>query len=448
MTVTIRKFSERDIPKKIEWINNPENNKYLHYELPLEYEKTCVWYEGIKYRNDRFDAVIEADGVPVGLIGLLSINEGKAEYYVSMGDPTYKGQGIATIASKEILNYAFQTLRLDSVYLYTEVKNVPAQRLFSSVGFNMKRVRYDDVISNGKRIDRYEYEITKAEWLRGNELSHIEYVESFYENSIFFKREDLISFSFGGNKARKAKLFFRDIDQGEYDCVVTYGTSHSNHCRVIANLAAQRNMDCIIIAPKEVNDVTFNSRMIDLFAARVITVPVEEVHETIENTIIELKKTGKHPYFIQGGGHGNIGTEAYVQCYDEIVSYEQLNKIHFDYIFFASGTGTTQAGLICGQLINHDVRSLVGISIARPNPRGRDTVIDSVKDFFGYKQIVFQETDINDATIFIDDYVTEGYGISNEELLASNMSHLIETGIPLDSTYTGKAFFWYEGLSL
>ena len=40
MIVRIRKFERKDIPKKVEWINNPQNNKFLHYDIPLEVEKT------------------------------------------------------------------------------------------------------------------------------------------------------------------------------------------------------------------------------------------------------------------------------------------------------------------------------------------------------------------------------------------------------------------------
>lgn len=62
MIVTIRKFKREDIPKKVEWINNPENNQFLHYDIPIEIEKTQRWYENIAGRTDRYDAVIEADG--------------------------------------------------------------------------------------------------------------------------------------------------------------------------------------------------------------------------------------------------------------------------------------------------------------------------------------------------------------------------------------------------
>lgn len=58
------------------------------------------------------------------------------------------------------------------------------------------------------------------------------------ENELYVKRDDLYPLSFGGNKARKAELFWQDLESQKSDHVVTYGTSSSNHCRVIANLAA------------------------------------------------------------------------------------------------------------------------------------------------------------------------------------------------------------------
>ena len=43
--ISIRKFNENDIHNKIKWINDSKNNKYLHYDLPLEYDKTLKWFE-------------------------------------------------------------------------------------------------------------------------------------------------------------------------------------------------------------------------------------------------------------------------------------------------------------------------------------------------------------------------------------------------------------------
>lgn len=265
--------------------------------------------------------------------------------------------------------------------------------------------------------------ITKNGFIEGNEL--------------YFKRDDLIPYSFGGNKARKAFLFFKEIIQGNYDCIVTYGSSHSNHCRVISNMAAEQKIPCCLISPSEVSDETYNSKFMKLFGADIITVPVEKVHETIDKVIIDLKKKGKNPYFIPGGGHGNIGTKAYVECYQEIKAFEEEKNIYFDYIFFASGTGTTHAGLVCGQILNNDNRKIIGISIARKNPRGRDIVIECIKGFL----LDVEEEMIQSNTIFLDDYTGDGYGRENEEIIETIKYSMINYGIPLDSTYTGKAFF-------
>lgn len=256
------------------------------------------------------------------------------------------------------------------------------------------------------------------------------------EENLYVKRDDLIPYSFGGNKARKGYLFFEEIDNGGYDCVVTYGSSHSNHCRIISNMAAARKLPCILIGPEEVSDTTYNSKFMELFGAEIITVPVNEVHDTIEAKLEELRKAGKKPYFIPGGGHGNIGTEAYVQCYEEIKKYEEEKGIHFDYIFFASGTGTTHAGLVCGQIKNKDDRKIIGISIARKNPRGRDVVLDSIREYMPG----ISEDEIQEKTFFLDQYTGDGYGKESNEIAETIKESMIRYGIPMDSTYTGKAF--------
>lgn len=264
----------------------------------------------------------------------------------------------------------------------------------------------------------------------------IVYIDKYESNDLYIKRDDLIPYSFGGNKARKGFLFFEEIDRGGYDCVMTYGSSHSNHCRIISNMAAARGIKCVLIGPEEVSDTTFNSRFMEIFGAEIITVPAEQVHDTIKDKLEQLRRVGKNPYFIPGGGHGNIGTEAYVQCYEEIREYEVQSGIHFDYIFFASGTGTTHSGLVCGQIKHGDKRQIIGISIARKNPRGRNVVLKSIKEFLPQAS----EEDIQEKTVFLDEYIGNGYGKESSKIAETIKNSMVKYGIPMDSTYTGKAF--------
>lgn len=164
--VTIRRFERKDIPKKVEWINNPENNSFLHYDIPICVEKTEKWYDSHLGDDDRYDAVIEADGMPVGTIGLLSIDKknSKAEYYIAMGETEYKGKGVAKSASLLILKYGFEILELNKIYLYTEAENIAAQKLFERVGFIKEGLIRQDILSHGKLADRYAYGYLREDW--------------------------------------------------------------------------------------------------------------------------------------------------------------------------------------------------------------------------------------------------------------------------------------------
>lgn len=163
--IRVRSFEERDIDKKLEWINNPKNNKYLHYDLPLEKEKTRLWFEKNKDSDNRVDAVIEYNGLPVGLIGIIfggtDLKNKKAEYYICIGENDYKGKGIAAKATKMLLSYAFSELKLNKVYLYTEEQNIAAQRAFESAGFEKEGLLKEDLIYCGRKVNRFAYGITK-----------------------------------------------------------------------------------------------------------------------------------------------------------------------------------------------------------------------------------------------------------------------------------------------
>lgn len=262
--------------------------------------------------------------------------------------------------------------------------------------------------------------------------------DSYGNNRIFMKRDDCIPFSFGGNKARKAAEFYREIKKRETDVVMTYGSNSSNHCRIIANMAAGMGLACHIISPEENRTLLNNTRLVQSFGATIEVCPVTHVAETIAHRIRIYEEQGKRPYFIVGGGHGNPGTEAYVKAYREIEEQEKELGFDFDYIFHASGTGATQAGLVCGKLLSiASAKRIVGISIAREAGRGREVVKESIKEYLGER---FGELYKEEELIFTDAYRCGGYGEYTEEI-RQVISHVMERdGIPMDTTYVGKAF--------
>lgn len=261
------------------------------------------------------------------------------------------------------------------------------------------------------------------------------------KNTYYIKREDLLPFSFGGNKVRIAKTFFDDMEKKGCDCMVAYGNSRSNLCRVIANICSSYSIPCFIISPADDSGdrvETYNSSMVNLFGANVITCLKSEVANTVKKVLDECKKNELKPYYTNGDifGRGNEKTpvQAYVDVYDEILQYEAESGVIFDYIFFASGTGMTQAGLVCGNVLNGNKKTIVGISVAR----NKDAGIPAIKRHIdAYLETDFSEKDI----VFYDECLLGGYGAKNSEIDELSYTILKTAGIQLDPTYTAKAFY-------
>ncbi len=163
--ISLRDFRKEDIENKVKWINDSSNNEFLHYDIPLDVEKTINWFEN-KNNETRKDLVIEYNKIPVGLIGLVSIDKSnsKAEFYISMGEVEFKGKGIATRATKMLLNYAFNEMCLNKVYLNVDEENKIACRLYEKTGFKCEGVFVRDLVHRGKFVNRKRYAILKEEF--------------------------------------------------------------------------------------------------------------------------------------------------------------------------------------------------------------------------------------------------------------------------------------------
>jgi len=264
-------------------------------------------------------------------------------------------------------------------------------------------------------------------------------------NTYYIKRDDLLPFSFGGNKVRIAHKYFEDLEKEGCDCIVTYGNSRSNLCRVIANMSAAKGIPCYIISSADDSGEwvdTNNSCMIRIMGATIIPCLKTNVAATVEKTLADCKREGYHPYYTNGDiyGKGNEKTpvQAYVDAYEEIKSYEREAGITFDYIFHASGTGMTQAGLICGSVLHEDSKQIIGISIARSADVGESAVKDYTNSYLIEKGFENHNTaQIN----FIDKYTLGSYGKQNHKIIDVIRTVLIKDGVALDPTYTGKAFW-------
>ena len=263
--------------------------------------------------------------------------------------------------------------------------------------------------------------------------------------NIYIKREDLLPFSFGGNKVRIAKEYFDDLNSQGKNCMIGYGNIRSNLCRTLANICKAHDTECHIISPlddAQECQTTANSRLVCLCDAVIHTCTKDKVSQTIQSVLKDCESKRLKPYYINGNIYG-IGNEAvpvraYEKVYREIKQQAESLNMKFDYIFLATGTGATQSGLIAGKNLSNGSENIVGISISR-STSVCTSVIEKHLNAFSKQNpsCVVSEKDI----IVCDDYLCDGYGKYNDAIIQLILKMYRETGIALDPVYSGKGFY-------
>lgn len=294
-----------------------------------------------------------------------------------------------------------------------------------------------------------------------NLRSEIRFLREYNGASIYIKRDDMIPFSFGGNKVRIASELFEDAKKKRCDMMISYGSRASNLNRVVVHMAGALEMKCTVICKDEDSDNTagfaeaadektmdigpegFNASMVKASGAEIVHCRRENVRETVERVFCEAERNGFKPYYVYGNscGTGNeaVCARAYEKAFNEITEYEEERGIGFDRIFTATGTGMTQAGLIAGSLRfgseNRELRELIqGISIARDREKARGSVSSSLLACgFG--------KEVSDFINISDDYLFGGYGKYDEAVEKTVLQLMNTYGIPSDPCYSGKAFY-------
>lgn len=266
-------------------------------------------------------------------------------------------------------------------------------------------------------------------------------------NIFYMKRDDLLPYSFGGNKVRFARKYIEDMQREHCDSMIIYGNYHSNLCRILSSLCRELGIPCYMIHNKD--DIgqtgeTCNSRIIRSMGVTEIACGKAGIAGAVQRAMDELSEQGYRPYYIYGNTRGEgrewVPMQAYEETYEEILSYESRTGNHFDYIFLASSTNATQSGLLAGSLKAGDGRKIVGISVSRNENRGKEVIGRSLEEYAEKFRWKLPEN-YREHILFTADYMEGGYGAFSENVAGIIREVYAGDGIPLDMTYTGKAFY-------
>ncbi|MFC1791565.1 D-cysteine desulfhydrase family protein [Gemmatimonadota bacterium] len=274
--------------------------------------------------------------------------------------------------------------------------------------------------------------------------------------SLHIKRDDQTGLAFGGNKARKLEFIMADVVGGGADSIVTWAGVQSNWCRQVAASAARLGIRAVLVLLKKPGTPVEDDG--NLLLDRVLGAEVLMVEATGEKSFLELEnvwehlapvvaaetEAGRNPYLAPVGGsllEGDmtrpLGAMGYVAAFAELL--EQCREQGFTpgTVLLATGSAGTQAGLLVGAKLLSPQTRIVGISVAGSAAdvsRYVKDISEAALEELGKEPAVGDE-----EVVVLDDYLGEGYGALNPEIVQAVKLVASREGVLLDPVYTGKA---------
>src|SRR5690606_20743765 len=331
-------------------------------------------------------------------------NEKKTAYIPVLGSVDgFESRGLMRTLMEEVENILlssdFCSLGLET-WLGSRALNIYIKRGFHVKSITQETIRTSVLLSKNLRKNFPHYPFIETP------LEVNEKLNKDLGVNIFFKRDDLFPVIGGGSKARKLKYILRKAVENGCTSVVTAGSNSSNHLRATAVLCAELGLKftaCIHDARPIDSDIRGNLKLTLDLSQRCHFVEMNEIKQVMDNAINEYIREGEKPLYIWGGGHCVEGTVAY---YDATLSTLKDMELVPDYIFLASGTGTTQAGVFLGAAKGAKGTKVVGVSVARQLERGREAVQEAIHDIHHYMPEI--KCNVQDV-IFDDNFLAGGY---------------------------------------
>lgn len=255
-------------------------------------------------------------------------------------------------------------------------------------------------------------------------------------------RDDIFPFVGGGSKARKAIEYEQFLKEQGYNAIVTCGGIQSNHNRAMALMCAKNGWKCYLCiqgTEDRFQSENGNALLDRLSGAKCELIRPEDTSVATERAMEQLKAEGWKPYYVIGGGHNLPGGTCFVDAVRELKVQCCAEDWTPEYIFLASGTGSTHAGIMVGlDLIGWSDVKCIGISVAREQVIGQYVIAEFANILAKHYRL---DKDYTGKILFNTDYLFGGYEKYSLEMKTYLEGAMKQTGMIFDTTYSGKGFF-------
>ena len=265
---------------------------------------------------------------------------------------------------------------------------------------------------------------------------------------LWFKRDDLLPFAFGGNKVRSLDLIVAEALRQGADTLVTGAGPLSNHVRASAAVAAMTGLRCVAIywgvAPLRAEGNHWLTRMLGAEIVFTGAADRASVDHAIKASAAEVVAQGGRPFSVPRGGACALGVLAHVLAVRETLEQcAHLGVIPQAVVMAVGGSGTL-AGWLLGTALFGAAWRLEAITVSRPAvealARARNLAAEAAAMLDCSAQLSGVELFIHDG------FLGAGYGVPSPEGQSAIAATACAEGVFLDPTYTGKAMAGYRTL--
>ena len=262
---------------------------------------------------------------------------------------------------------------------------------------------------------------------------------------LWIKRDDLAGVTFGGNKTRQLEFYLGAAQSAKADTILITGAVQSNFVRTAAASAAKLGMKTIVQLENRVPgmDATYassgNVLLSEIIGAEVMTYPEGEDEDGADAALRaradELRSAGRTPYVIPLGlNNPPTGALGYMRAAQEIAE----QRVDFDVMFTASGSGLTHSGLLAGLRDIGDKTPVIGSCVRRPVAAQfarLKTVLANLHNLLG------RDTGTTESDIQLwDGALAPGYGQIGPRGIEAMKQLAQSEGLITDPVYTAKTF--------
>jgi D-cysteine desulfhydrase len=209
-------------------------------------------------------------------------------------------------------------------------------------------------------------------------------------------------------------------------------------------LAAQLGLRCILVLRGEKpTGLTANLLLDRIAGADIRYTPVGHYVRNLDSILKDMQAesaaAGQPAWIIPTGASDGYGLYGYIDCAAELKADFQQAEIQPPYIFHATGSGGTQAGLTVGAIKHHLNAEVVGINVCDDEAYFLDKVAADIQHWM---ELSNDPSSLSDYPITVlDGYVGEGYAKASAEVLQCITDLARSEGVVLDPVYSGKAFY-------